>query len=173
MKLSAICADITTIEADVIVNAANKTLLGGGSVDGAIHRAAGPELLEACRELGGARTGQVKFTHAFRLRAQYIAHAVGPVWEGGNNGEEVALSACYYRAIRGAFERECTSIAFPCISTGVYGFPFELAAELAVDAAMDWDEKDNPIAGNMDVIFCCFTEKERAHYQKLIDKVMS
>jgi O-acetyl-ADP-ribose deacetylase (regulator of RNase III) len=129
-----VVGDITRQEVDAIVNAANARLAGGGGVDGAIHRAGGPSILEECSRLGGCATGDVKATHAGRLRARYVLHAVGPVWSGGRDGEDGLLAACHRRAIELADELSCASIAFPAISTGAYGYPPELAAPVAVGA---------------------------------------
>ncbi|HZD65485.1 MAG TPA: O-acetyl-ADP-ribose deacetylase [Acidimicrobiales bacterium] len=132
MRIEATNADITTLTVDVIVNAANTSLLGGGGVDGAIHRAAGPELLAACRALGGCPTGEVRLTPGFALPAGWVAHAVGPRWAGGGRGEPEALASCYRSALAAADEVQAMSIAFPAISTGVYGFPRDQAAAVAV-----------------------------------------
>ena len=166
MKLSAVKADITRLQVVAIVNAANRTLLGGGGVDGAIHRAAGPELLAACRLLGGCETGQVKSTGGFRLPATHVIHAVGPVWHGGNRGEPELLASCYANALTEAERLGARSIAFPCISTGVYRYPAVPAAEIAVRTVMRTAAPE--IA---EVIFCCFSDGQLQIYQALLSKL--
>ncbi len=163
MEIQAICGDITKLETDVIVNAANTTLLGGGGVDGAIHRAAGPELLEACRAFHGCETGEARITPGFRLPARYVIHTPGPVWRGGSRGEAALLLSCYENSLRLAEEYKCRSMAFPCISAGVYGYPRMQAAEIAVKAVLSW-------RGNCPerVIFCCYTEDMLAVYRKIL-----
>ncbi|MFO0593682.1 MAG: O-acetyl-ADP-ribose deacetylase [Myxococcaceae bacterium] len=164
-RLSLIRADLTTLDVDVIVNAANSSLLGGGGVDGAIHRAAGRELLDACRKLNGARTGEVKLTPGFKLKARAVAHAVGPVWRGGNSGEDQQLASCYRRACELAVEGGFHTIAFPAISTGVYGFPFERATRIAlreVRAALE----AHPSLTH--VTLCFFSERDLAEAQRLV-----
>lgn len=164
-RIHALQADITTLQVDAVVNAANSSLLGGGGVDGAIHRAAGPELLRACRQLQGCPTGEVRITPGFRLSAKYVLHAVGPIWRGGAHGEESLLAGCYRQALRLAARHEARSIAFPCISTGIYGYPFEPAATVALQTVA----ADLPLhAGIEEVIFCCFSRADLAVYAALL-----
>jgi O-acetyl-ADP-ribose deacetylase (regulator of RNase III) len=154
-------ADITTLAVDAIVNAANTSLLGGGGVDGAIHRAAGPDLLAECRSLGGCATGDAKITRGYRLPAKFVIHAVGPVWHGGERGEDDLLASCYRRAVELAAENFCRSIAFPAISTGVYRFPIGRAARIAV-ATTTKALKEHPAVER--VVFACFgRESAEAH----------
>ena len=162
--LRALRADITTLSVDAIVNAANESLLGGGGVDGAIHRAAGPELLAECGTLGGCATGDAKITRGYRLPARHVIHAVGPVWRGAQHGEPDLLASCYRRALELATGRSLQSIAFPSISTGVYGYPIERAAPLAVSTVRE-HARDTSIR---EVIFCCFSASDLAVYERAL-----
>jgi O-acetyl-ADP-ribose deacetylase (regulator of RNase III) len=166
-RLEVIVADITTLSVDTIVNAANHSLLGGGGVDGAIHRAAGPELLAECRTLGGCETGDAKITRGYRLPARHVIHAVGPVWNSGRQGEDEALASCYARAIELCQARGLASIAFPAISTGVYRFPAYRAARIAVSSTVAALQAA-PVLRR--VIFCCFSnESARLHSNALAE----
>jgi len=165
--LRAVQADITTLRVDAIVNAANRSLLGGGGVDGAIHRAAGPDLLRECRELGGCNTGDAKLTQGYRLPAPYVIHAVGPVWNGGNSGEAELLAGCYRRSLEIAGEYGLSGIAFPSISTGIYGYPIELAAPVALGAVREALPR---AASVQEVIFCCFDSRHLTVYERLLSQ---
>ncbi len=152
--------DITTLKIDVIVNAANTSLLGGGGVDGAIHRAAGPELLAFNKTLGGCAVGQAKLAPGFNLAANWIIHTVGPVWQGGKQGEPVLLKACYQNSLQLALEKGFKEIAFPAISTGVYGYPLEAAAQIALQAMQQYENDFTRI------IACCFSSSDKAIYER-------
>lgn len=157
--------DITTLQVDAVVNAANKTLLGGGGVDGAIHKSAGNELLVACRKLNGCDTGEAKITLGYKLPAKYVIHTVGPVYNGGKNNEAQKLASCYKRCLEIAMEKNLKSVAFPNISTGVYGYPKEEAAEIAVHEVSAFLENNSEIE---EVIFCVFDEENLKIYKKLL-----
>ncbi len=166
-QLLPIAGDITKLGVDAIVNAANTSLLGGGGVDGAIHRAAGPELLEACKRLHGCATGDAKATPGFRLPAKWVFHAVGPVWNGGSRNEDELLAGCYRRCLELAAENHARSIAFPAISTGVYHFPPERAAHIAVDTV-----KAHVDASGVDLVnFVCFNEETLRIYERILSSV--
>jgi O-acetyl-ADP-ribose deacetylase (regulator of RNase III) len=163
LRATALRADITTLRVDAIVNAANSSLLGGGGVDGAIHRAAGPELVAECRLLHGCKTGEAKLTQGYRLPAKFVIHTVGPVWNGGNAGEAGLLAACYRNSLALAEKHGVASIAFPAISTGVYGYPKDAAARIAVDTVRAFAAQSV-----REVVFCCFSEDDRERYDRLL-----
>ncbi|MGM0542612.1 MAG: O-acetyl-ADP-ribose deacetylase [Pseudomonadota bacterium] len=167
MPIEAVQADITRLNVDAIVNAANTSLLGGGGVDGAIHGAAGPELLAACKELNGCATGEAKSTPGFKLPARYVIHTVGPVWHGGDRNEAELLRSCYRRSLEEATTLEVRSMAFPSISTGVYGYPINEAAGIAVATVKQALEEHTGIES---VTFCCFSEKDLAVYQACLEE---
>jgi O-acetyl-ADP-ribose deacetylase len=162
-RIEIVVADITTLKVDTIVNAANRTLLGGGGVDGAIHRAAGPDLLAECRTLGGCETGEAKITRGYRLPARHVIHTVGPVWEGGGADEDRLLASCYAASLDLAKANGARSIAFPAISTGVYGFPADRAARVAVKSVADRLKGDDHFN---QVIFCCFSPASAEHHER-------
>ena len=165
LKVHILQADITTLSVEAIVNAANSSLLGGGGVDGAIHRAAGPGLLRECRSLGGCQTGEAKLTQGHRLTARYVIHTVGPVWRGGAHGEAKLLASCYRRSLELAAAAGLETVAFPCISTGVYAYPPELAAPLAIQTVRTTLAT---LPGIREVVFCCFSEEEKGRYEALL-----
>jgi O-acetyl-ADP-ribose deacetylase (regulator of RNase III) len=165
VRLEVVVADITTLRVDAIVNAANSTLLGGGGVDGAIHDAAGDELFEECRLLNGCETGDAKITKGYRLPAKHVIHAVGPVWHGGDRGEDEQLASCYRRSIELCRENDLTSVAFPAISTGAFRFPADRAAEIAVSTTVD-ALKIAPTLRR--VIFCCFSKESAALHERAL-----
>ena len=164
-KIRIVKGDITTLDVDAVVNAANTTLLGGGGVDGAIHHAAGPELLEECRLLNGCPTGEARITRGYRLPARWIIHTVGPVWKGGIHNEAVLLASCYESSLMLAVQKNLKSIAFPAISTGAYAYPLREATEIAVREVTRFQEASEALR---EVVFCCYSTEHFATYQKLI-----
>jgi O-acetyl-ADP-ribose deacetylase len=167
VRLEVAVADITTLRVDAIVNAANTSLLGGGGVDGAIHDAAGPELLKECRTLGGCATGDAKITKGYRLPARHVIHAVGPVWNGGNRGEDELLASCYARAVALCRDNSLTSAAFPAISTGVYRFPADRAATIAVSTTA---EVLKTAPSMRRVVFCCFSQASADLHEQVLER---
>ena len=165
MNISVERSDITTLTVDVIVNAANRSLLGGGGVDGSIHRAAGPELLAACKDLKGCETGQAKITRGFKLPSKFVIHTVGPVWTGGEKNEASLLSSCYSRSLSLACDHELATIAFPAISTGAYGYPLMKATQIAVESVANWQS-----VYPKNVIFCCFDNQTLNIYEEILQR---
>ena len=165
MNISVERSDITTLAVDVIVNAANRSLLGGGGVDGSIHRAAGPELLAACKDLKGCETGQAKITRGFKLPSKFVIHTVGPVWTGGEKNEASLLSSCYTRSLSLACDHELATIAFPAISTGAYGYPLMKATQIAVESVANWQS-----AYPKNAIFCCFDNQTLTIYEEILQR---
>jgi O-acetyl-ADP-ribose deacetylase (regulator of RNase III) len=167
IKIEVINADITTLKVDAIVNAANESLLGGGGVDGAIHRAAGPKLLEECKKIGGCNTGEARLTKGYNLPAKYVIHTVGPVWNGGGHNEDAQLASCYRHSLSIALREKIRSIAFPAISTGVYGFPMDRAAQIAATETKKFLETYPEFDR---VIFCCFGAEATKIYSLAVER---
>jgi O-acetyl-ADP-ribose deacetylase (regulator of RNase III) len=167
-RIEIIQGDITKLQVDAIVNAANISLLGGGGVDGAIHRAAGPKLLEECKTLGGCKTGEAKITKGYNLPAIFVIHTVGPIWRGGNNKEDELLASCYNNSLHIADKFEIKSIAFPSISTGVYSFPFERAAKIAIKVVREFLKKNNSMEK---VVFVCFGKDAFDLYERVMKQI--
>jgi len=165
-RIHIIQGDITQLEVDAIVNAANSSLLGGGGVDGAIHRAAGPKLLDACRKLNGCRPGEAKITPGFQLPAKYVIHTVGPVYAGGDEGEPEILYSCYRNSLALAADNQLRTIAFPCISTGVYGYPFQDACKIALNAVFDF----LLYIQNIKIFMVCYSDRDYMEYIKIFDE---
>jgi len=163
-RLHVVRGDITRLDVDAIVNAANESLLGGGGVDGAIHRAAGPQLLAKCRALGGCPTGEARITPGYKLVARHVIHTVGPVWHGGSRGEDILLRGCYDRSLELALANDVQTIAFPCISTGVYGYPKPAACEIAVAAVASWLQHHKL---PREVTFCCFGADDQLYDEEI------
>jgi len=169
-RIEIVEGDITKQQVDAIVNAANQSLLGGGGVDGAIHRAAGPELLEECRKIGGCPTGEARVTKGYKLPAKWVIHTVGPIWRGGNNREDDLLASCYKNSLKAAVEIGAKTVAFPSISTGAYGFPLERATKIALNETKKFLENDNRIEK---VVFVCFGKQALDTYKRIFDQVFS
>lgn len=170
VQIHAVLGDITTLDVDAVVNAANPSLLGGGGVDGAIHDAAGPALLQECRRLGGCPPGEARITNAHNLKARWIIHTVGPIWRGGDRGEPELLAACYESSLRLATGHNVRSIAFPAISTGAYAYPLELATKVAVSTVKAFSHRS---ASLEEVIFCCFSAADFALYRRMLRDLMT
>ena len=163
--LRALRGDIATLDVDAVVNAANTTLLGGGGVDGALHYAAGPKLLEVCRSLGGCPTGEARITPGFNLKARWIIHTVGPIWTGGDRGEPELLASCYEASLRLAIVHDIRTVAFPAISTGAYAYPVKLAAQIAVESVRRFVARGK---GPNEVVFCCYSGEDYATYKRVL-----